>query len=737
MSIKNRILLLGFIAAASFLILGVYNLVQERAMQNALQTVYEDRVVPAVDQLGPVIRYINRARLDLQLGAQHDPAGSLAKYHASHGVERHIKSVQEIIPLIEADWDRYMHTYLVPEEAALAKEIEPNLRKVVVALKAGLAALEAGDFEKAAYSGTASFEPANDTTPKMLDELNHMQLKIAGQEYEKALSAYQLSLILNITLIVFGLLLLSFVAYRLLRAVLLPMNQLVSAAQSASQGCFDGRVKTLNADEVGEASRAFNSLMDALQSAIREVNVVMGAVAQGDFAPRVVSQLPGDLGVMKQGVNNSAESVAFTMNELRKVMDGLSAGDFSVRMDNRVAEAFRKQVDGVMQQLQQVFDETNAVMAKVAQGDFSSHIQVSAAGAIQQLKQSINGTVAELEKVIVNIIEAVSQQAHGDLTARVTVQTFGQLHKLKEAINGSAAQMEQAVAAAITTASAVTQAASEVAQGSHDLSHRTQEQAASLETTASAMEQTLASVNTTRSGILEAERVSAAQQQHRETSQAVMVKTVAAMQAITKSSEQIGSIVSLIDSIAFQTNLLALNAAVEAARAGEHGRGFAVVASEVRTLAGKSADAAKEIRTLIDTSVAQVREGSALINQVSDALDEMGQGSALIQTNIEAIASAASEQMQAIEQVNASLSTIDSVTQQNAALVEQTSAAASSMQHQAEDLTRLMGNFKVSASTASTLTAKPKSAALPKPAKGVVSSAPTQSANHSEAWNEF
>lgn len=737
MSIKNRILLLGFIAAAAFLILGTYNLVQERAMKNALQTVYEDRIVPAVDQLAPVIRYINRARLDLQLGSQHDPAGNLVKFHTSHGVERHIKTLQEIIPLIEKDWDRYMQTHLVPEEAALANEIEPNLKKVVTALKTGLTALEAGDFEKAAYSGTASFEPANDSVPKMLDKLNHMQLEIAGHEYEKALAAYQFSLMLNISLIVFGLLLLSFVAYRLLRAVLLPMNQLVSAAQGASQGCFEGRVKTLNADEVGEASRAFNSLMDALQSAIREVNVVMGAVAQGDFAPRVVSDLPGDLGVMKQGVNNSAESVAFTMNELRKVMDGLSAGDFSVRMDNRVAEAFRAQVDGVMQQLQQVFDETNAVMAKVAQGDFSSHIQVAVSGSLHQLKQSINGSVAELDKVIANIIEAVSQQAHGDLTARVTVQTFGQLHTLKEAINGSAAQMEQAVAAAIATADAVTQAASEVAQGSHDLSHRTQEQAASLETTASAMEQTLASVNTTRSGILEAERVSAAQQQHREASQAVMVKTVDAMQAITKSSEQIGSIVSLIDSIAFQTNLLALNAAVEAARAGEHGRGFAVVASEVRTLAGKSADAAKEIRALIDTSVAQVREGSALINQVSDALDEMGQGSVLIQTNIEAIASAASEQMQAIEQVNASLSTIDSVTQQNAALVEQTSAAAGGMQHQAEDLTRLMGRFKVSASSVNTVTVKPKSAALPQPTKVVASSTRAQLVSPSEEWSEF
>lgn len=134
MSIKNRILLLGFIAAAAFLILGTYNLVQERAMKDSLQTVYEDRIVPAVDQLAPVIRYINRARLDLQLGAQHDPNGQLIKYHTSHGVERHVNTLQKVIPLIETDWNRYLQTYLAPEEEVLAKEIEPNLKKAVAAL---------------------------------------------------------------------------------------------------------------------------------------------------------------------------------------------------------------------------------------------------------------------------------------------------------------------------------------------------------------------------------------------------------------------------------------------------------------------------------------------------------------------------------------------------------------------------------------------------------------------------
>jgi methyl-accepting chemotaxis protein len=282
------------------------------------------------------------------------------------------------------------------------------------------------------------------------------------------------------------------------------------------------------------------------------------------------------------------------------------------------------------------------------------------------------------------------------LTVRVTAKASGSFDVLKEAVNASAMQMEQAVAAAIAAAHSVTQSSSEVAQGSMDLSNRTQEQAASLEETASAMEQTLASVDTTRAAIARAEKISHDQQTSREQSQAVMVKTVAAMQAITHSSEQISSIVTLIDSIAFQTNLLALNAAVEAARAGEHGRGFAVVASEVRALAGKSAEAAKDIKGLIEASVRQVREGSDLIQQVSHSLDAIGTGTTQMQSTIVEIARAANEQVKAIEQVNRSLGEIDSATQKNAALVEETSAAADGMRHQASDLTQLMSRFKVS-----------------------------------------
>ena len=695
MNIKNRILLLAVVASVLFLALGIYNLIQEHNMKVSMQTIYADRLVPAVDQLGPIMRYINRARLDLQLGGQHDPHGVMNKYHTNHSVERHSKNLKTFIPKLEQSWNAYMATYLAPEEEALARKIEPELRKVEIALKKGLTLLESGDFEQASYAGTASFEKALDDVPIMLDELNHMQLVIAQTEYDKAVAAYHQSFMLNIALILIGLLGLIAVAYSLLRAVLVPMHELIAVAQAAVQGRFDGCVVTVNTDEVGDASRAFNELMGSLQSAIKEVNTVMGAVAQGDFAKSVTANLPGELGELKNGVNASAQSVAFTMDELSKVMAGLSAGNFAVRMDNRVAPAFRSQVDGAMGSLQHIVSDINMVMEQVAKGELTAQVSSQANGALAQLKDNVNTTVAGLASILGDVTNTVNAQAQGDLTARVTVQASGNFNSLKESVNISATQMEKAVSAAIFAAHSVTQTSDEVAQGSMDLSSRTQEQAASLEETTSAMEQTLSSVNTTRSGIAQAEKISHDQQMSREQSQRIMLKTIEAMQGITHSSEQIGNIVTLIDSIAFQTNLLALNAAVEAARAGEHGRGFAVVASEVRALAGKSADAAKEIKALIEASAHQVREGSALIQQVSYSLDSIGTGTAQMQATVAEISRAASEQVKAIEQVNASLSMIDSATQQNAALVEETSAAAGGMQHQANALTQLMQRFKV------------------------------------------
>ncbi|OEZ67438.1 methyl-accepting chemotaxis protein IV [Janthinobacterium sp. HH100] len=240
-------------------------------------------------------------------------------------------------------------------------------------------------------------------------------------------------------------------------------------------------------------------------------------------------------------------------------------------------------------------------------------------------------------------------------------------------------------------------ASSEIAQGNLDLSSRTEEQASSLEETASSMEQLTSAVRQNADNARQANALAGAASDVAGKGGAVVGQVVQTMESINASSRKIVDIISVIDGIAFQTNILALNAAVEAARAGEEGRGFAVVASEVRSLAQRSASAAKEIKTLIGDSVEQVEIGSKLVHDAGRTMDEVVTSVRQVADIMQEITAASAEQSAGIEQVNQAVLQMDQVTQQNAALVEEAAAAAESLQDQAQTLTELVGVFRLHA----------------------------------------
>jgi methyl-accepting chemotaxis protein len=231
------------------------------------------------------------------------------------------------------------------------------------------------------------------------------------------------------------------------------------------------------------------------------------------------------------------------------------------------------------------------------------------------------------------------------------------------------------------------------------LSHRTQEQASALEETASSMEEITSTVKQNADNAYQANQLAANARTQAEQGGAVVSKAVAAMAAINHSSKKIADIISVIDGIAFQTNLLALNAAVEAARAGEQGRGFAVVADEVRKLAQRSAEAAKEIKTLIGDSVEKVEGGTRLVDETGQVLTEIVTAVKKVSDIVAEIAAASQEQSTGIEHVNKAVMQMDEMTQQNAALVEEAAAASESVDAQAQSLQQLVAFFKVEAQT--------------------------------------
>ena len=235
----------------------------------------------------------------------------------------------------------------------------------------------------------------------------------------------------------------------------------------------------------------------------------------------------------------------------------------------------------------------------------------------------------------------------------------------------------------------------EIAHGTNDLSQRTEEQASSLEETASSMEELTSTVRQNADNARQANQLAAGASEVAVKGGEVVGQVVQTMSAINESSKKIVDIISVIDGIAFQTNILALNAAVEAARAGEQGRGFAVVATEVRTLAQRSATAAKEIKELIDDSVAKVEDGTRLVDEAGATMDEIVNAVKRVTDIMSEISAASNEQSSGIEQVNQAVTQMDEVTQQNAALVEEAAAATESMKEQAQALIRAVGTFRL------------------------------------------
>ena len=308
---------------------------------------------------------------------------------------------------------------------------------------------------------------------------------------------------------------------------------------------------------------------------------------------------------------------------------------------------------------------------------------------VRKITNSLNRTVA--------VAYSISQ---GRLDNDVQIDSSDEIGRLLHTLREMQTVIRGVVSQVQDSSATVNEAAAEIAQGSADLSQRTEEQASALEETAASMEQLTATVKQSADNAGHANQLASAARQQAELGGQVVERAINAMTAINQSSRKIADIIGVIDEIAFQTNLLALNAAVEAARAGEQGRGFAVVAGEVRKLAQRSANAAKEIKSLISDSVNKAGDGSALVDQTGHTLKEIMTAVKKVSDIVAEMAAAAREQADGIDQVNQAVLQMDRATQQNAALVEQTAAASQSMISQAQRLQRLMDFFKLGAVSA-------------------------------------
>jgi methyl-accepting chemotaxis protein len=313
--------------------------------------------------------------------------------------------------------------------------------------------------------------------------------------------------------------------------------------------------------------------------------------------------------------------------------------------------------------------------------------------------------------VITPLNEAVGvlmRVAEGDLAVQVTTGGRNELGRLLSAVARMRESLAQTVRQVRSSSDSVNTGAHEIASGNLDLSSRTEQQSASLEKTAASMEQMTSTVTNNSENARQASALASSAADLATRGGEVVRGVVSTMDEISEGSRKMADIIGVIDGIAFQTNILALNAAVEAARAGEQGRGFAVVAGEVRALAQRSAAAAKEIKALIDDSVARVQSGNTLVAQAGSTMNETVEAVRRVAHIVEDIASASAEQTQGILQIGQAVSEMEQVTQQNAALVEQAAAAAQSLEEQAQNLTQVVSQFRLDVADAAAVAVAPK-----------------------------
>ena len=476
-----------------------------------------------------------------------------------------------------------------------------------------------------------------------------------------------------------------------------PLTRAINVFDRISQGRYDNEIHTRRNDEAGQVLRALASMQEKLRAQIEADRAVaaensrvrhaldkastcvvladaehriiyLNDAAQATFerhAADIGSSLPAFDAARLRG--SSLATLSADPAGERRILDALTAERVEER--NLGGLCFRTVTNGVT-------------------GERGERL-----GTVMEWTQRTQEV--RVEEELQGVLAAVNG---GDLTRRIDLaHKSGFFEALGAGVNRLAEGLVEIVSRVKSAGREIALGAEEITAGNSNLSLRTEEQASSLEETASSMEEMTTTVKQNADNASQANQLAVAARDQAEQGGAVVGKAVDAMSGINESAKKIADIIGVIDEIAFQTNLLALNAAVEAARAGEQGRGFAVVASEVRSLAGRSATAAKEIKTLIEDSVRKVEDGSGLVTQSGRTLGEIVTSVKKVSDIVAEIAAASREQSSGIEQVNRAVVSMDELTQQNAALVEEATAASQSMAGQVRELNEMLARYDLGA----------------------------------------
>ena len=647
-------------------------------------------IIAATDKLPDVMNHVGNMRM---LGASAALAGTLSPADA--------RSIEMHRHLVAQDF-RTMSTHI----GSIAGDSEDVRKSIIPALES--AAAEFAAFNSALQSHVPAAGPIKASGAEVYDSgarLGDMLLSLSAtvysavmKELDQRLAAQTRARLANVAALIVLLIVALVLSALITRAMSRPMAHAVSVFGSIATGRYDNAIEEHGTDEAGQVLSALGQMQaKLLELRAQEANAaatVGGRIrAALDHATSSMVVADSDLKIIYLN-HTFAKLMREAEVDLRRDLPGFAL-DALVGSDVGVMYKEPTRARGMLQALTGKHREELTLGGRTFRIEANPVLGAAGERIGTVLEWSDRTQQAAVESELQETLKSV---LGGNLEHRLSLTgKTGFFEGMSRGVNQLVDNMADIVAKVQNAAAEVYRGAKEIAAGSGNLSQRTEAQSSSLEETASSMEQMTSTVKQNADNAGQANQLALAARDQAEKGGAVVTQAVRAMQDINEASRRIADIIGVIDEIAFQTNLLALNAAVEAARAGEQGRGFAVVATEVRNLAGRSTTAAREIKDLIQDSVRKVQDGSLLVTQSGETLEQIVASVKKVSDIVAEIAAASREQSSGIEQVNKAVTSMDQITQQNASLVEQTTMASKDMAEAARNLDQMMARYRLAA----------------------------------------
>lgn len=590
------------------------------------------------------------------------------------------------------------------KEIQFIEDIKSNMVDANLAFGGFIMAIDEGFIEDATEILVEDFQPKYEEFSKLVHKFKEYEESQSEEEISQLFAAQKQGEIFIWSFLLGSIIIFSIIGWLAARSFLKPINAMrETMLKIVKTGELSHQINVHAKDELGDVSRAINSLNSRSSVAIKSVIDVVQEMSKGHFDERITHESKGDFLVLKNSVNESISQIRSVMALLDKTAENLRKGKLEapstegIELKGQFYTVMNALEDSTLR-MHNTVHSIDTTLQELAKGDFSSRVEGPAHGEFVSLKDSINNTLESLEEFVEEVSLVQTRISNGDMTQLVTGTYHGKMAVLKDTLNSSSQHISVMIAKVESATKIVTRESETIAYSSREVANRIQSQSLSLEQTTTQMERMTTTVRNNAENALHTQKMTGQAQVKLDNGVEIMKKAMVSMEDMSQASQKINDIISIIDGIAFQTNLLALNAAVEAARAGEHGRGFAVVAGEVRNLAGKSAAAASEIKQLIENSVRISNTSGQYVKQTSDALLDINNSMDGMSTLINNIANASKEQSDGIDAVSQSISEMDRVSQQSASLVKETASGSNDLKIQSEELLQLVANFKIDTS---------------------------------------